>query len=100
MPKKPLLLLFLRLVLLNSHFFSSKPKKPPPIYVYGKFEKYSSLYAFIKEGYGHSNQLKYLGDKMKFNFDTIEHYNKFKAQCLNTTSPFTQTLRNRIKSWQ
>lgn len=56
-----------------------KPKKPPPIYVHGKFEKYSNLYSFIREEYGRSTQMKYFGDKMKLNFDTIERFNKFKA---------------------
>lgn len=32
--------------------------------------------------------MKYLDDKMKFNFDTIELFNMFKTQCLRTGLPF------------
>lgn len=67
---------------------NTNTKKPPPMYVHGKFEKYSNFYTILKEEYGGKVQLKYLGEKTKFTFDTFDLYNKFKTQCIQSRLSF------------
>lgn len=49
------------------------------------------------EEYGGKVQMKYLGDKMKFNFDTLELFNKFKAQCLHSGLSFHTYITDQDK---